>query len=279
MHLAWDDLQTVEALVRLGSVVGAARELGLRHSSVSRRIDALERTLGSPLFLRGARLRPTPLALAVAQRAGGMRDDAVAIAAILEGDRRAAEGRLVVTTSDVLAPLLFGAIARASLGETRIEVVVSDQVRPLEPGITDLALRPGHTPDPTLRGRKVGELRIGVFRARARPRLDDAWILPSAELRARASMRWWAAIPRDAESRTSCDSLLAIRDACVAGLGRAVLPAFLAEGDRRLERVDEVVGGTPVWLLAPATRRSTGEARRVRSVLMTELRAAEGVWR
>ena len=45
MHITWDDLQTVEALVRAGSVVGAARELSLRHSSISRRVDVLERSL------------------------------------------------------------------------------------------------------------------------------------------------------------------------------------------------------------------------------------------
>ena len=50
MRMTWDDLQTVEALVRAGSVVGAARELSLRHSSISRRVDALERSLGAAEF-------------------------------------------------------------------------------------------------------------------------------------------------------------------------------------------------------------------------------------
>ncbi|RKH46668.1 LysR family transcriptional regulator [Corallococcus interemptor] len=42
-------------LALTGSVVGAARELSLRHSSISRRIDALERALGVPLFYAGRR--------------------------------------------------------------------------------------------------------------------------------------------------------------------------------------------------------------------------------
>ncbi|MBX3129351.1 MAG: LysR family transcriptional regulator [Polyangiaceae bacterium] len=47
MHIAWEDLQTLEALVRRGSVEAAGRELGLRHSTVSRRISALEGRLGA----------------------------------------------------------------------------------------------------------------------------------------------------------------------------------------------------------------------------------------
>lgn len=276
MHIAWDDLQTLEALVRTGSIVGAARELSLRHTSVSRRIDALERSLGTALFLRGARLRPTPLALSIAERAAPMRARALDIEALVEGARRLGEGRLTVTTNDVLAPLLFRAL-RAPGVEARVDVVVSDAERELEPGVTDLALRPSHTPGGTLRGQRLGELRLGVFRSRSGPH-DDAWVLPAAALRARASMRWWSLVPREAPARVTCDSLLAMRDACVAGLGRALLPAFLAEGDGRLELVEEVRRGTPVWLLSPATRRTDVPLRRAARALVSALRASPGAW-
>lgn len=279
MHIAWDDLQTVEALVRTGSIVGAARELSLRHTSISRRVDALERSLGTPLFLRGARLRPTPLALSIAERAGAMRSHATDIEALIEEQRRLGEGRLVITTNDVLAPLLFEALRRAALHEERVEVLVSDAEQELAPGVADLALRPSYTPGGTLRGQRLGTLRVGVFRARG-SKSDDggAWILPAPALRGRASMRWWSVIPRDATSRVTCDSLLAIRDACVAGLGRSVLPAFLAAGDERLELEREVSKGTPVWLLSPATRRADSRLRRTKAALSAALRSSPDAW-
>src|SRR4051794_32019971 len=93
MHIAWEDIQTVEALVRTGTVVAAAQELGLRHSSVSRRIDALERALGVPLFLRGARLVPTALAQAIARRAGAMAQEARAIESLLQAEQRTRAAR------------------------------------------------------------------------------------------------------------------------------------------------------------------------------------------
>ena len=240
MHIDWSGLQTVEALVRLGGVQAAAAELGLRHTSISRRVAALEASLGVPLFTRGARLKATPMARALAQRAGAMRPFAGEVEALIAQTRRFAEQRLVVTTSDVLAPLLFRALAKARL--PKVEVHVSDAVAELVPGSVDVALRPVHEPRAGLRGRRLGRLRLGVFRAAGG---DDAWVLPSASLREKRSMRWWRAVPADAAAHVSCDSLLAMRDACAAGLGRAVLPVFLATPALRLERaLDDT---TPVW--------------------------------
>ena len=277
MHITWDDLQTVESLVRTGSVVGAARELSLRHSSISRRVDALERALGAPLFLRGARLRPTPLGLAIAERAGRMRPHALDVSVLLEEQRRARAGQLVITTNEVLAPLLFGALRTSGLTQ-RVQVRISESELALEPGVTDLALRPSHTPGGALRGQQLGRLRLGVFRARSAKRDAVAWVLPSGSLRARASMRWWKAVPADAEALVECDTLLGIRDACVAGLGRSVLPALLAEGDPRLLLEEELPGGPPVWLLSAATRRADAALRRARESLSEALRRAPGAW-
>ncbi|AKU92700.1 LysR family transcriptional regulator [Vulgatibacter incomptus] len=270
MHASWDDIRTIEALVRTGSLAAAARELSLRHTTVSRRVEALERSLGMQLFLRGARLRPTPMALSIAERASEMRSRAHEIEGLVERERRRGEGRLVVTTNEVLSPLLFGALRAAAL-DVQVDVVVTDIERELEPGVTDLALRPSFAPGGSLRGQSLGRLRLGIYRTR---HAREEWILPSESLRSRASMRWWSAIPDDASSRLTCDSLFAMREACVAGLGRCVIPSFLAEGDSRLERVREVEGGTPVWLLSPPARGSSPSMR----ALAAALRAIPGAW-
>lgn len=278
MRMTWDELQTVEALVRTGSVIATARELGLRHSSVSRRIDALERTLGAPLFLRGARLRPTALALTIAGPAAEMANRAVEIDRLVQRQQRERERRLVITTNDVLVPLVFGALAEQAL-QHLVQVRVSDVEAELEPGITDLALRPGGQPRGSLRGWPLGRLRVGVYRAKSRRERDSGWVLPSSELRGRTSMRWWKAVPQDAPGRVECDSLLAIRDACVAGLGLAVMPSVLAGDDARLQLVEELDAGPPVWLLAPATRSSDKALREVAQRLVTSIRNATGAWR
>ena len=51
MHsLDWNDLRYFLAVARAGTLVGAARSLQVRHSTVGRRIEALEATLGVTLF-------------------------------------------------------------------------------------------------------------------------------------------------------------------------------------------------------------------------------------
>ena len=53
MHIMnWDDLRFVAAVTRRGSLLAAARELRVEHTTVGRRIDAAEKALGAKLFSR-----------------------------------------------------------------------------------------------------------------------------------------------------------------------------------------------------------------------------------
>ena len=271
MPLSWDELQTIECLLRTGSIAAAGRSLGLTHTSVSRRIDAMERTLGAPLFVRGVRLTPTPLAEAIAARTGRMALEAADVEALVEDTRRARERRLVVTTNDVLAPVLFAALAQRGPSTAQVEVRVGDAEEPLVPGLTDLALRPSHEPSGALRGWKLGRLVIGVFAPAGLK--TTRWIQPTDALRQRSSMRWWKHVPPEAESQLRCDSLVGMRDACAAGLGRAALPVVLGRGDRRLRLEHTLDEGVTAWLLASATRRRDAQLQRDGAELAACLRA------
>ena len=48
----WDHLQYFLALAKDGRLVVAARSLGVNHTTVSRRVQALEREIGVQLFTR-----------------------------------------------------------------------------------------------------------------------------------------------------------------------------------------------------------------------------------
>ena len=75
MHkIRWDDLQYVHAVARHGALSAAARELGVNHATVLRRISALETAQGVTLFDRppgGYRLRPEGRDLLAALNAMG----------------------------------------------------------------------------------------------------------------------------------------------------------------------------------------------------------------
>ena len=71
--LDWDDLRYALAIGTAGSLAGAARTLGVNHTTVLRRLDALEARLGTRLFdrQRGG-YQPTEAGLALVEQARHM---------------------------------------------------------------------------------------------------------------------------------------------------------------------------------------------------------------
>src|SRR5260221_12888318 len=69
----WDDFRFVLAIVRGGSVSAAAKQLGVDHATVIRRVDRLERHLSAKLFdRRKTRYFLTEAVQRVAHSAGAM---------------------------------------------------------------------------------------------------------------------------------------------------------------------------------------------------------------
>ncbi|AZC20255.1 LysR family transcriptional regulator [Pseudomonas sp. CMR5c] len=70
-------LLTFDAMLREGSVTGAAERMSLSIPAMSRRLANLRETMGDPLFvLAGRRLVPTPLALELAPQVHDLLEDA-----------------------------------------------------------------------------------------------------------------------------------------------------------------------------------------------------------
>ena len=63
-------LSTLEAVVRTGNIVAAADELCVTPGAVSKQLGQLQEAIDEPLFEKGHRLRPTALALELAQAIG-----------------------------------------------------------------------------------------------------------------------------------------------------------------------------------------------------------------
>lgn len=73
-------LLTLEALLSEGSVVGAARRLGLSPSAMSRALTRVRTATGDPLLVRAGRgLVPTPRAFELRDRVGQLVQDATAV--------------------------------------------------------------------------------------------------------------------------------------------------------------------------------------------------------
>ncbi len=95
----WDNARIFLAVARSGQFLAAARQLGLDHATVARRVSALEKALGSPLFERRTTgCVPTPAGerfLASAER--------------IEAEMLSAQADLAATGLDVSGTVRIGA--------------------------------------------------------------------------------------------------------------------------------------------------------------------------
>lgn len=145
--LSIGDLRVFVAVARAGSFTAAAEATGYTQSGVSRRIAALERAAGAPLFQRlprGVRLAPAGDALsthaAVLLQAMDAAVDAVSAV------RRGTGGRLRVgsfaTADAVLVPTVVAELRRTrpDLTTTVTEGLTGDLVEGLRAGVLDVAL-------------------------------------------------------------------------------------------------------------------------------------------
>lgn len=172
----WDLFQSLEAVLEAGSLSAAARRLGLTQPTLGRHIEALERRLGAPLFVRSPRgLQPTELALDLRPH---LREMAAAAGAALREGRAGAdalEGAVRITASEVVGaevlPPMLTALRRRHEG-IAIELVLSNETQDLLRREADIAVRMAPPAQSALVAKKVGSIPLGLFATAAY--LDEA---------------------------------------------------------------------------------------------------------
>ena len=130
----WDDARVFLTFAREMSYSGAAKRLGVQHSTVSRRIQSLEKQLSSSLVERDpSGYRLTMAGEALKASALRMEQEMLAFEANSSGHDDEVSGELVVTAvanmaSSILMPLLAGFCKSYPSIELRVEVT-NDSVR------------------------------------------------------------------------------------------------------------------------------------------------------
>jgi DNA-binding transcriptional LysR family regulator len=144
-RLRWDDLEVVLALVRAGSLAGAAARLEVNTSTVARRLDALEAALGVHLFDRSPTgIAATELAESLLPVAEAMERSVADALRVIEGRETEPEGTVRITAPPGLAnwfvaPALIR--LRARYPKLCIELDASIGYADLTRREADLALR------------------------------------------------------------------------------------------------------------------------------------------
>ena len=273
--LDWNDLRTVLAVARAGSLAGAARTLELRHSTVFRRIEQAEARLGARLFERSrSGWTPNPQGEAVARAATEMESAALGAERAISGADTRLEGTIRIATSELLAGHLLLPLLRPFLAQhpgIEIECDVSNRNVDLTRREADLALRATPQPPDTLVGRHVASMRYAVYaskdvlgRRQGAPVLQQLpWVGFDERIAHFQIAKWFRDALPEVRPRLRLDSMSALMKAAAAGLGAVLLPTFAAAQEPALVRVTaEIVGPEMgLWLLSHPELRGNARVR------------------
>ncbi len=269
-------MQTFVRIVEAGSLSAAADQLGTTQPTVSRRLQALERALGLRLLQRSTHEMTLT---ADGERCLGHARALLATWAGLEEDMQEAQVAPQGTLR-VLVPHAFGqdqlvgplvALLQRYPGLS-VEWLLQDRWPDFASENLDCAVHVGQVSDPGVVARHVAEVpRIVV----AAPGVA-AQLPASAEVEALRSLPWLALrtyyrdevvlTGRDGahcrfavRPRMSTDSLHALRNAALAGLGAAIMSAWLVRDDLATGRLVQLMPAwqapsLPVYLVYPQAR-------------------------
>src|SRR5260221_2992198 len=155
--LNWDDLRYLLRAIEAKTLAGAARKMRVEHTTIGRRISALERSLGAPLVFRSPDgLNLTPLGEQVAPLVEQVERAVLAVRDLVASQK--ARVRLAVP-SGFTQLFTSGPLAQLRKDHPNLSLELVSGARPvdLKNGEADLALRSGPIADDDLIVRKVGE--------------------------------------------------------------------------------------------------------------------------
>jgi DNA-binding transcriptional LysR family regulator len=270
--LNWDDLRFFAELARSGSLSLTARRLQTDHSTVARRITALEQALGLKLFDRMPRgYTLTAEGERLAGPADAVEAAVLAVQRLADGDA-VAKGRVRISAPPAFASLWLTprlAPFRERHPDLLLEVAGETGVANLIRREADLALRLSRLPNSALIARKLGKLRYGLYGSRdylERTGEDHrAFLAYDHELDQVPQQQWLRRVAAGRPIALLSNDLVAIISGVRAGMGLAAIPHILVENDRDLVSIAEDPGvARELWLLLhPDLRRS----QRVRLVI------------
>lgn len=288
--MEWQDVRILLAIARTGSVVAAGRELAVAHTTVSRRLAALEQDRPALFGREASGLVPTPEGEALLERARGVENAMQAL------DRRIADlsGRLEGTVR-VATNLPWGEQLIPALGRLRqrapgltLHVQISNALVDLARHEADVAVRvlpPGRSPRwSNVVARKLVSAGFALF---ASPRYFERRgepIRPIDELSGHDVVTYSGNFPwqpgeallEAAGARVRCamttnHSHGAI-EAAAAGLGLVIVPCFLGHA-RGLVQLTSPLDHEDVYVAFAADMQNVPRVRAVIDTIVEAVRA------
>lgn len=274
----WDAYRVFLAVATHGSFSRAAAELRLSQPTASRRVDDLEKSLGTRLLVRRARgVVPTPAGERILDEIRRMATSASSIARMTTGETH----RMIRISATEGYGTLWLPHRVAALRELdpklTIEIVIDNAAIDLAGRQADIAIRLFRPRQPDLVAKRVGTVEFGFYASRAyldrhgTPRrladlqkhdhvgfVDRGIAVPSY-------MRWLRELIPTERFVVSASSLLAMSELARAGVGIVLGTVPFLEHDRSLVRLLPRVRppSMEIWLAVHADVRRDRDVARV----------------
>jgi DNA-binding transcriptional LysR family regulator len=270
--LAWDDFRLIDAVAATRNLPAAAARLGQDHSTVFRRLKAIEATLGQSLFERHrAGYTLTPAGEEMAALAARVDEDITAVTRRLAGQAPVPSGEVRIATSDsLLSDLLMPMFAsfRTVNPAIRLDIVTGNVALNLSRRDADVAVRATDNPPDTLVGRRAARIAWALYGAVGMehpkdPEESAPWVCLGENLAGLKVVRLTQAAVAPGQLSARFDTVLGLAHAVVAGLGVGHLPCFLGDawpGLIRLAPPDPALA-SDLWLLTHPDLRQTPRVR------------------
>ncbi|WP_086739377.1 LysR family transcriptional regulator [Erythrobacter colymbi] len=271
----WNDLKLVLAVAREGALTRAATSLQIDHSTVYRRLKAVEQRLGTRLFERspGGDYCPTPAGAQVAAAAERIEAETQTLDRAVSGRDQRLSGRLKVTSSETLAyRMLTPEIARfrAANPGIQVELAVDNRVLSLSRREADIALRPIRPRENELWGRKIADVAWAIYAAKSLAPTD-----PADPFGGHPVIGWGEEVNNigaaDWVNRSASSERIVFRSSSLvnqfvavrAGMGAALLPCYLGDGEPDLQRIGYPLSDLrgEMWIVTHSDLRTTARVR------------------
>lgn len=263
-----EDLRYFLSLSRYGRLATAADRLEVEHTTIRRRVMALEKNMGERLFdktprgwtLTAAGRRLLPFAQRIEAEADAAR-------AAVSNDRQSPRGTVRIVATDgfggaIIAPGLVG--LREQHSGIQVELVTRTHLLDYGVGEFDLAVTIHRPERPGFHVAHLCDYDLRLYGNSAY--LSEHSQIRSPEDLADHDLVWFVASLLDLPELQSAEdiaakanvvfrttNLFAQVEAAAAGVGLGLLPCFLAHGDARLTPVlhDQVAARRTFWIITP----------------------------
>ena len=291
----WDDIQAFLAIARAGRLTVAAQQMGVDHSTLSRRVAALEATFGTRLFERrsvGFVLTPEGERLLV--DAETMESLATRMRHRLDDTSIGLTGSIRVGTPEGFGTyFLAPRIAKVSTlhPDLEIELVANPRMFSLSKREADLAVSMTRPAKGRVYAHKLTDYALGVYGARhyleTSPRirrrgdvLAHPWIGYVEDLMWTAELNYLPQIASTLFPTVRISNGISQMAAVAGGAGLGVLPCFMARTDPSLVRVlpEELALSRAYWLVSHIDTKDVARVRLLADFIRSESERAAAFW-